>query len=309
MFDVEEALRELVKRAGSDLHLKVGVGAAVPRQRGSRSRPERRAAHRRGHRGRAEAAADRRGQARRVRRRSTRSTSPMKSPNVARFRINAFHQRGPDLAGLSRDPAPDQHDRRARAAAGGHRTRRRGARDRAADRHDRLGQVDDARRDDRPHELHDEQAHRHDRGPDRVRARRQALGDQPARSRHGHGLLQARAAQGAAPGPRRDPDRRDARRGDGPDRAVGGRDRAPRALDDPHRRCDRVDQPHARLLPAPPALTGAQHDRGHAQGRDLPATGARRRRRPRRGLRDPAHDRTRARHDRRPDADGEAASR
>ena len=45
------------------------------------------------------------------------------------------------------------------------------------------GQVDDAGGDDRPHEQHDEQAHRDDRGPDRVRARRQALGDQPARSR------------------------------------------------------------------------------------------------------------------------------
>ena len=37
------------------------------------------------------------------------------------------------------------------------------------------------------------------------------------------------------------------------DRALGGRDRTPRALDDPHGRRARVDQPHARLLPAPPA--------------------------------------------------------
>ena len=144
------------------------------------------------------------------------------------------------------------------------RTRRGGARHRAAHRDHRLGQVDDARGDDRPHQPHDEQAHRHDRGPDRVRPQRRALGHQPARSRHGHRVVQARAAQGAAPGPGRDPRRRDARRGDRADGAVGRRDRTPRALDDPHGRRDRVDQPHARLLPATPARPGAQHDRGHA---------------------------------------------
>ena len=133
----------------------------------------------------------------------------------------------------------------------------------------------------------------------------QALGDQPARSRHGHRVLQARPAPRAAPGPRRDPGRRDARRGDRPDRAVRGRDRPPRALDDPHGRRDRVDQPHARLLPAPPAPAGAQHDRRHRQGRHLPAPRARRRRRPRGRLRDPAHDRPRPRHDPRPRPDGQ----
>ena len=60
------------------------------------------------------------------------------------------------------------------------------------------------------------EAHRHDRGPDRVPAPRQALDHQPARGRHGHRLLQARAAPRPAPGPGRDPHRRDARRGDGP---------------------------------------------------------------------------------------------
>ncbi len=45
---------------------------------------------------------------------------------------------------------------------------------------------------------------------------------------------------------------------------------------------------------------GAQHDRRHRQGRHLPAARAGRRRRPRGRLRDPAHDRPRARHDPRP---------
>jgi twitching motility protein PilT len=43
-----------------------------------------------------------------------------------------------------------------------------------------------------------------------------------------------RAAPRAAPGPGRDPDRRDARRGDRGDRTLRGRDRSPRALHDSH---------------------------------------------------------------------------
>ncbi len=52
-----------------------------------------------------------------------------------------------------------------------------------------------------------------------------------------------------APGPRRDPDRRDARRGDGADRALGRRDRSPGPLHRPHPRRNRDDQPDHRLLP------------------------------------------------------------
>ena len=77
---------------------------------------------------------------------------------------------------------------------------------------------------------------------------------------------------------RQDPDvhpgRRDARRGDGPHRAVRGRDRPPRALDDPHRGRRRVGQPHHRLLPAGRAAPGARDARGNAEGRDLPAARA-----------------------------------
>ncbi len=51
---------------------------------------------------------------------------------------------------------------------------------------------------------------------------------------------------------------------------------------------------------------GAQHDRGHDQGRHLPAPGPGRERRARGGVRDPADDRQGARHDRRPLPDGQA---
>ena len=59
----------------------------------------------------------------------------------------------------------------------------------------------------------------------------------------GHRLLRARAAPRAAPGPGRDPDRRDARRGDGPHRAQRGRDRPPRALHAAHgRRAETINR-------------------------------------------------------------------
>ena len=59
-----------------------------------------------------------------------------------------------------------------------------------------------------------------------------------------------RALAGAAPGPGRDPDRRDARRGDGADRAVSCRNRTPRVLDTAHGRRGRDGQPHPRVLRA-----------------------------------------------------------
>jgi hypothetical protein len=59
------------------------------------------------------------------------------------------------------------------------------------------------------------------------------------------------------------------------DRDVGGRDRPPGALDDPHDRRARDDQPDARLLPAPPAQPGARDARRHAARRHLAAPRAR----------------------------------
>ena len=126
------------------------------------------------------------------------------------------------------------------------------------------GQVDDAGGDDRPHQLDPLAPHRHPRGPDRVPAPRQALDHQPARGRPGHGELRPGDAQGPAPGPGRDPDRRDARRGDRAHGAGGRRDGPPRALHPAHPGRDRDDQPDHRLLPAAPPAAGAGDARGDA---------------------------------------------
>ena len=90
-----------------------------------------------------------------------------------------------------------------------------------------------------------------------------------------------------------------------------GRDRPPRALDDPHRRRRRDGQPHHRLLPARPSSAGARDARRHAEGRDLPAARAARRTATAASptceiLRD---DRPRARHDHEPGGDRQAAAR
>ncbi len=214
MFDVQAALRELVAKEGSDLHLKAG---AAPLFRldgeltGDSAFPVELAAEDTEHAlnsilfndGKLDEFAQ-----------ENEVDFSFEIEGVARFRINAFRQRG--LISLVCRAIPHKILTIEELALPPviTRTGRRGARDHPADRHHRLGKVDDARGHDRPHQPHDEQAHRDDRGPDRVRAPGQALGDQPARSRDGHGLLQARPAQGAAPGPRRDPRRRDARRGD-----------------------------------------------------------------------------------------------
>ena len=142
--------------------------------------------------------------------------------------------------------------------------------------------------------------HRHDRGPDRVPAPRPEVGRPPARDRLRHQLLLAGAAPRAAPGPRRDPDRGDARRGDRGDRAQRGRDRPPRAQHAAHDRRGRDRQPDHRLLPAAPPPAGARDARRLAARRDLAAARADDRRRgPRAGLRGAHDDRPRARPDRR----------
>ena len=113
------------------------------------------------------------------------------------------------------------------------------------------GQDDDARGDDRPHQPDAAAAHRHDRGPDRDPASRTASCIVNQRE---VGLdtesFHAGAAARAAPGPRRDPDRRAARRRDGADRAAGRRVGPPRLLDAAHDRRRRDDRPHDRVLPA-----------------------------------------------------------
>ena len=97
-------------------------------------------------------------------------------PGLARFRVNAFQQRGV-ISIVCRAVPHEIKTIDQLGLPGGHLgDRRRGARDHPADRHDRLGQVLDARGDDRPDQLFARQAHRHDRGPDRVPAPGQALG-------------------------------------------------------------------------------------------------------------------------------------
>ena len=77
----------------------------------------------------------------------------------------------------------------------------------------------------------------------------QRLHRQPARGRARHRVVRAGAPACAAPGPRRDPDRRAPRRRDRADRAPGGRVGPPRPLDAAHGRRRRDDRPHDRVLP------------------------------------------------------------
>ena len=97
----------------------------------------------------------------------------------------------------------------------------------------------------------------------------------------------ARRAEGRpAPGPRRDPRRRDARPGDDLHGADRRRDRPPRVRHAAHagRRAD--DRPHHRRVPRPPAGPGARAAVGRAAGDHDPAAAAQRRRlRPRRRVR------------------------
>ena len=144
--------------------------------------------------------------------------------------------------------------------------------------------------DARPHQPHAAPAHRHDRGSDRDPPRRRGLHRQPARGRARHGLVQRGAAPRAAPGPRRDPDRRAARQRDRRDGAPGGRVRAPRAS----RRCTRVDAAETvgrlvEFFPADQAAAGALDPRRRAPGRRQPAPAAAGRRRPRRRGRGDGH--------------------
>ena len=74
--------------------------------------------------------------------------------------------------------------------------------------------------------------HHHHRRSDRVPAARHQPDADP---RQDQADVRRGAALDPAPGSRRHPRRRDPRSGDGADRAAGGADRPPRALDAPHR--------------------------------------------------------------------------
>ena len=273
MFDIATALRTLVEREGSDLHVKIDSppvarmhGDLIPLEGFGKLSAEdtKQAFHDIAEpRSLTEFEAD--GEA----------DFSYALPGVSRFRVNVFKPARVDLDRLPRDPLPDPLDRRPRAARRGPRAGRGAARDRPRHRHHRLRQEHHAGGDDRPHQRDPGAAHHHARGPDRVPARGQELDRQPARSRLRHGRLRPRDAARPAPGPGRDPDRRDARRGDRAHGALGGRDRPPRALHRPHPGRDRDDQPDHRLLPAAPAATGAGDAGGDLEGRDRPAPGPR----------------------------------
>ena len=184
-------------------------------------------------------------------------------PGVARFRVNAFVQRGSVSLVCRAIPFQIKTAEELLLPAGDHRDRRRGARADPGDRHHRLGQVHHARGDDRPHQLQLRQAHRHDRGPGRVPPPRQAVDHQPARGRRGHRVLRPRAAARAAPGPGRDPGRRDARRGDG----AAPRCRRPR----PATSCSRRSTPSTRPSPSTASSTSSRRPSSGRPARCWPA--------------------------------------
>ena len=172
MFDIDSALRTLVEREGSDLHVKVDSPPVV-RMHGELSQLEghgqlsaedtEKAFHEI-----AEAAlADR---VRGGRRGRLLLRAPGRRP-LPRQRLQTARH---DLDRLPCDPLRDPLDRRPRPARGRPQPGRGGARDHPRHRHHRLGQVDDAGGDDRPHQRDPGPAHHHARGPDRVPARRQA---------------------------------------------------------------------------------------------------------------------------------------
>ena len=191
--DFAEMLTEVVERGASDLHLTAGAPPTV-----RKTRPPARAA------GLPQARSDD------DRARSSTRSSPTTSasgwrhdwqidfaysiPGLARFRVNAYFQRGALGAAFRLIPAELKTRRRARPAADRARARPQAAWLRPRHRPDRLGQVDVARGDDRRDQQDPRRAHHHDRGPDRVPARAQALPRQPARARRRrHQLLATRS--------------------------------------------------------------------------------------------------------------------
>ncbi len=111
--------------------------------------------------------------------------------------------------------------------------------------------------------------HHHDRGSDRVRARIQALPDQPARSASRHARLQRGAALGAARRPRRHAGRRNARPRDHPPRADRGRDRPPRVRHAAHEFGGQDHRPYRRRVPGSREGNGARDAVGIAARGDF----------------------------------------
>ncbi len=248
---LNDLLRIAAASGASDLHLKVGSYPMMRVNGTPRRRLRRKAARPPRHRGDGE--------------RALHARAPGEVPQAAGSRPRLQRHRPRPLPlqrlpaarhrrhGAARHPDARPQHRRARAPAGPQAHRRGGARPRARHRHDRQRQEHDARGDDRPRQLDARGAHHDGRGPDRVPASGPPVDRQPARSRGGHGVVLARAAQRAAAGSRRHPRRRDARLRNGRDGAPRGRNRPPRVLDAAHARRDRDHQPHHLGVSAAPA--------------------------------------------------------
>ena len=103
-------------------------------------------------------------------------------PGHARFRVNAYYQRGAIGAAFRLIPFGLTSIDELGLPAGGARVHAPPARLRARHRPDRLGQVHLAGGDDRRDQPHARGAHHDDRGPDRVSARAQEVPGQPARA-------------------------------------------------------------------------------------------------------------------------------
>ncbi len=172
---------------------------------------------------------------------------------LARFRANIFMQRGAVAGGLPDDPLRDPRLQGAGAPAGRRALVRQAPRADPGHRPDRLGQVDHAGGDDRQDQQRAPRAHRHHRGPDRVPALAQEVHGQPARAARRHPLVPGRPAVGAARGPRRGADRRDARPRDHRVGAAHRRDRPPHLRHPAHQLGAPDHQPHHRRLPGAPA--------------------------------------------------------
>ena len=305
MFDVKAALRELVEKGGSDLHLKVD-SAPLYRVNGELGLDEG---------AQPLSAQDTEGALRTLLSDEVKLAEfaqehevdfSFEIEDVARYRINAFQQRGvismacraiphriSTIDELALPPVVRELAEEERGIV-------------LLDRHHRLGEVDDARGDDRPHEPTMSKHIVTIEDPiEFVHAdKRSAINQREV------GMDTASFKRALRRVLRQDPDVilvGEMRDEETVQTALSAAETGHLVLSTIHTvDAHRVDQPHARLLPPAPARPGAQHDRRHRQGRHLAAAGAGRRRWPRGRVRDPAHDRARARHDRRPVADGQA---
>ena len=270
-------MRTLVERGGSDLHIKVGSPAAA-RITATWARSSR----------------DRRSPPRTPSAPSRRSPTRKPSERIRRRRRGRLRLRDPRRRALPRQRLPPARfglDRLPRdSLRGPQRSPSSGCREAVrklaesqrgivlADRHHRLRQEHDPGGDDRPHQR---ATGRVTSSPSRTRsstctATRRSIVNQREIGADTESFAAGDAAR-PAPGPRRDPDRRDARRGDGPHGALRRRDRPPRALDPPHPRRDRRRSTASSTSSRPTCssrrrvMLAATLARG-----DLPAPGARR---------------------------------